>query len=184
MAAGFGGDEVARARRTPGEPPRTPVAPPWCGERVRDLLGDVNTAISPATVAPETALIALEVATPTTGTVTWDDTDLAEADPTSVWSKVGLVPQDYTRWPMDLRANIHLGQPRTSDDTPLLHAARAADGADSKAAVFVTHNLENARIADRIVVLDGGRIVESGTFESLLDAAGLFAELYKLSLDR
>ncbi|POG44920.1 ABC transporter ATP-binding protein [Streptomyces sp. ZL-24] len=191
---------------------------------------------------------------PTTGTVAWDGTDLAEADPAGVWSKVGLVPQDYTRWPMDLRANIHLGQPRTTDDTVLLEAARAA-GADSvidkapygldtlvassnwggtdlsggqwqriavarafyrdaavlmldeptsamdpraehlvirrfkelaagKAAVFVTHNLDNARIADRIIVLDRGRIVETGTFQSLLDTAGLFAELYKLAQDR
>lgn len=191
---------------------------------------------------------------PTSGTVAWDGTDLAEADPAGVWSKVGLVPQDYTRWPMDLRANIHLGQPRTTDDTVLLEAARAA-GADSvidkapygldtlvassnwggtdlsggqwqriavarafyrdaavlmldeptsamdpraehlvirrfkelaagKAAVFVTHNLDNARIADRIIVLDRGRIVETGTFPSLLDAAGLFAELYKLAQDR
>ncbi|MFT9789134.1 ABC transporter ATP-binding protein [Streptomyces rhizosphaericola] len=191
---------------------------------------------------------------PTSGTVAWDGTDLAEADPAGVWSKVGLVPQDYTRWPMDLRANIHLGQPRTTDDTVLLEAARAA-GADSvidkapygldtlvassnwggtdlsggqwqriavarafyrdaavlmldeptsamdpraehlvirrfkelaagKAAMFVTHNLDNARIADRIIVLDRGRIVETGTFQSLLDTAGLFAELYKLAQDR
>ncbi|MEU7043726.1 ABC transporter ATP-binding protein [Streptomyces varsoviensis] len=190
----------------------------------------------------------------TSGTVTWDGTDLAQADPHSVWSRVGLVPQEYTRWPMDLRANIHLGQPRTEDDTLLMNVAKAA-GADSvinkvpygldtlvagsnwggtdlsggqwqriavarafyrdaavlmldeptsamdpraehlvirrfkelamgKAAVFVTHNLENARIADRIIVLDQGRIAESGTFEALLDAGGIFAELYKLSLDR
>ncbi|MGP2440518.1 asparagine synthase-related protein [Streptomyces sp. JW3] len=64
VAAGFGGDEVARTRRTAGTPARTPVASSWCGERVRDLLGEVDTGISPATVAPETALIALEVATP------------------------------------------------------------------------------------------------------------------------
>ncbi len=64
VAAGFGGDEVARTRRTTSTPARTPVAPSWCGERVRDLLGEVDAGISPATVAPETALIALEVATP------------------------------------------------------------------------------------------------------------------------
>lgn len=64
VAAGFGGDEVARTRRTAGTPARTPVAPSWCGERVRDLMGEVDSGISPATVAPETALIALEVATP------------------------------------------------------------------------------------------------------------------------
>ncbi|MFB7091173.1 hypothetical protein [Streptomyces sp. NPDC056296] len=64
VLAGFGGDEVARVRRPEGGPVRTRTAPAWCGERVRDLLGEVNTGISPATVAPETALIALEVATP------------------------------------------------------------------------------------------------------------------------
>ncbi|WP_030574082.1 asparagine synthase-related protein [Streptomyces aureocirculatus] len=64
VVAGFGGDEVARVRRPDGGPVRTPEAPTWCGERVRDLLGEVNTGISPATVAPETALVALEVATP------------------------------------------------------------------------------------------------------------------------
>ncbi|WP_409062466.1 hypothetical protein [Streptomyces sp. SYP-A7185] len=64
VVAGFGGDEVARVRRPDGGPARTPEAPTWCGERVHDLLGEVNTGISPATVAPETALVALEVATP------------------------------------------------------------------------------------------------------------------------
>ncbi|GHI10322.1 hypothetical protein AQI88_41920 [Streptomyces cellostaticus] len=64
VVAGFGGDEVARVRRPEGGPVPTLAAPAWCGERVRDLLGEVNTGISPATVAPETALVALEVATP------------------------------------------------------------------------------------------------------------------------
>ncbi|WNI15322.1 hypothetical protein [Actinacidiphila sp. ITFR-21] len=64
VVAGFGGDEVARVRRPDGGPVRAPQAPAWCGERVCDLLGEVNTGISPATVAPETALVALEVATP------------------------------------------------------------------------------------------------------------------------
>lgn len=64
VVAGFGGDEVARVRRPDGGPVHTPEAPTWCGERVRDLLGEVNTGIAPATVAPETALVALEFATP------------------------------------------------------------------------------------------------------------------------
>ncbi|MFI8930595.1 asparagine synthase-related protein [Streptomyces sp. NPDC053474] len=64
MVAGFGGDEVARARRPQDRPARGVQAPSWCGPRVRDLLGEVNTGIAPPTVAPETALVALEVATP------------------------------------------------------------------------------------------------------------------------
>ncbi|GGV09930.1 ATP-binding cassette domain-containing protein [Streptomyces spectabilis] len=51
--------------------------------------------------------------------------------------------------------------------------------------VIVTHRLDNTRLADRILVLDHGRIVEQGTFDELRATPGsLFAELYDLSQDR
>ena len=62
--SGFGGDEVARVRRPEGGVIAPPTAPDRCGERVRDLRGEINTGIAPPTVVPETALIAREVATP------------------------------------------------------------------------------------------------------------------------
>ncbi|MGW1997597.1 hypothetical protein [Embleya sp. NPDC001921] len=40
----------------------------------------------------------------------------------------------------------------------------------------------NVRIADRILVTDTGRIVETGTFDELVDVGGPFTELYKLQL--
>ena len=45
--------------------------------------------------------------------------------------------------------------------------------------VFVTHRLDAARIADRIVVLEKGRAVEEGAFDALLGMNGRFAELYR-----
>jgi ATP-binding cassette subfamily B protein len=50
--------------------------------------------------------------------------------------------------------------------------------------VVVTHQLENTRLADRIVVLREGRVVEEGTYDDLLHAGGLFAELVALAKDR
>jgi ATP-binding cassette subfamily B protein len=47
--------------------------------------------------------------------------------------------------------------------------------------IVITHRMELARRADRVVVLDRGRIVEDGTAESLLARHGEFASLFALS---
>jgi ATP-binding cassette subfamily B protein len=46
--------------------------------------------------------------------------------------------------------------------------------------VLVTHRLTTAQVADLIVVLDHGRVVESGTHETLSQSRGLYAELFRL----
>ncbi|GAA0661197.1 ABC transporter ATP-binding protein [Streptomyces thermocarboxydovorans] len=63
---------------------------------------------------------------PDKGKVFWNGTDLAEADPATVWANTGLVPQIFAQWPLRLRENITLGQPRTHDDEPVWEAVDAA----------------------------------------------------------
>ena len=43
--------------------------------------------------------------------------------------------------------------------------------------VVIAHRLSTIRHCDRILVLDGGRIAEDGTYEELIARNGLFAEL-------
>ncbi|WP_331759379.1 ABC transporter ATP-binding protein [Streptomyces anulatus] len=187
--------------------------------------------------------------TPTTGTVTWDDVDLATADPEQVWSRLALLPQDIARWQVSARDNITLGQ-GDGDDETVMAAARASgaddviaglsDGLDTNLApsqwggrdlsggqwqrlagarafhrknapvlicdeptsaldpraeeavydrirtlsegrsvILITHRLGSTRAADRIIVLDGGRLLEEGTHDSLLAADGEYATLWR-----
>ncbi|MER6850573.1 ATP-binding cassette domain-containing protein [Streptomyces flaveolus] len=62
---------------------------------------------------------------PDKGKVTWNGVDLAVADPSSVWAHTGLVPQIFAQWPMPVRENVTLGQPRTHDDTLVWEAIDA-----------------------------------------------------------
>ncbi len=49
-----------------------------------------------------------------------------------------------------------------------------------KSALFISHRLASTRFCDRILVLDGGQIIETGTHETLLAASGKYSELYAL----
>jgi ATP-binding cassette subfamily B protein len=51
--------------------------------------------------------------------------------------------------------------------------------AKGKIAVIVTHRLGSAKIADRIVVLDDGKIEAVGNHEQLITAGGLYAKMYQ-----
>ena len=48
-----------------------------------------------------------------------------------------------------------------------------------RASIVISHDLLTVRDADRIVVLDAGRVVETGSHEELLDAGGLYARLVR-----
>ena len=53
----------------------------------------------------------------------------------------------------------------------------------SKTTLVIAHRLATVRQADRIVVLDKGRIVETGTHDKLSRAGGLYARLAALQFD-
>lgn len=53
-----------------------------------------------------------------------------------------------------------------------------------KTVLYITHHIEQLHEMDRILFLEQGRIVESGTYESLLALQGRFYEYHRLSMER
>lgn len=51
------------------------------------------------------------------------------------------------------------------------------------AVVLITHRMASVRMADRIYVLDQGRVIEHGTHDELMAAHGRYRELYTLQAD-
>jgi len=53
----------------------------------------------------------------------------------------------------------------------------------TRTTVVIAHRLATVRAADRIIVMDGGRIIEEGTHATLSAAGGLYAKLARLQFE-
>ena len=91
------------------------------------------------------------------------------------WQRLAIARGFYRRHNL-----IVLDEPTAAID-PLEETAiyqKFARISEDKTAVIITHRLGSARIADRIIVLDNGRIAETGTHEELIAAQGLYCKMY------
>ena len=188
---------------------------------------------------------------PTEGRVTIGGIDLRDADPVDVRARIGVLLQDFSRYELTVRDNVHLGRiERAAHDGHILDAIDAAraravldglpDGLDSRlgrlfdnghelsggqwqrlavarlmyrsadlwildeptsnldpeaeAAIFaelkaqlagrmaivISHRFSTVRVADRIYVIERGRVLETGSHDDLIAARGRYAELFEL----
>ena len=53
---------------------------------------------------------------------------------------------------------------------------------EGRTSIIISHRVSSAKLADKILVLDDGKIIEKGTNESLLAANGVYKELYNKQL--
>jgi ATP-binding cassette subfamily B protein len=51
--------------------------------------------------------------------------------------------------------------------------------AEGRTTILVAHRLQTARSADRVIVVDGGRVVEQGTHDDLVARGGRYAVMWE-----
>jgi ATP-binding cassette, subfamily B, bacterial len=99
------------------------------------------------------------------------------------WQKIALARGFMRDYPLVL----FLDEPTAALDAETEHAlferfATAARRGESGGGitVLVSHRFSTVRMADLIVVLDGSRVVETGTHEELIAKRGPYSELYSI----
>ena len=50
---------------------------------------------------------------------------------------------------------------------------------EGRTLIFISHRLSSAVLADRVVLMEGGRIIESGSHSELMAQNGRYAEMFR-----
>ncbi|MGI9615895.1 MAG: ABC transporter ATP-binding protein [Acidimicrobiales bacterium] len=188
---------------------------------------------------------------PTSGRITWDDTDIASIPRSAYWRSLAVVYQDYVEYELTARENIAISDYHRLDDheavvaaarranideaierlparydtmlsrsydegatlsegewqrlavaraffreAPLLILDEPASALDpiaeqqlyerlvelcvDRSGLLISHRFSTVRMADRIYVLQNGRVVEHGRHQELLALDGAYANLFRV----
>ncbi|MEV4455600.1 ABC transporter ATP-binding protein [Microbispora sp. NPDC049633] len=96
------------------------------------------------------------------------------------WQRIAVARGFYRDAPL-----LICDEPTAALDARAEHALfeRIRQHADGRTVLLITHRLASVRYADRIYVLDHGKVREHGTHEELIALDGLYAELYNLQAE-
>ncbi len=135
----------------------------------------------------------------TAGRITLDGVDIRALRLAELRHAIGIVPQEPALFSGSVLENIAYARPDAAQ-VEVDAAARAAHAhefiarlpqgyetlvgergrlLEGRSTLIIAHRLSTVRRADRLVVLDRGRVVEAGAHDALLARGGLYARLYQ-----
>lgn len=93
------------------------------------------------------------------------------------WQKIALARAFYKDSPI-----LILDEPTSAIDPKAEYEIfqKLFDFAKNKTVIIISHRFSTVRNADRIIVLDGGKIVEEGSHTQLIAKGGMYKEAYDL----
>ena len=94
------------------------------------------------------------------------------------WQKLALARGFMRDGPLMLVLDEPTAALDAETEHTLFERYAAAARGDGRITILVSHRFSTVRMADSIVVLDGTRVVESGTHEELVNKRGQYAQLY------
>ena len=97
------------------------------------------------------------------------------------WQKVALA-----RSAVRNAALVLLDEPTSALDADAEHRLleRLGDLMEGRTTLLISHRLSTVRLADHIVVLQDGRVVEQGSHNALVAAGGRYASLFEMQAGR
>lgn len=93
------------------------------------------------------------------------------------WQKIALARAYFKKAPIIIFDEPSAALDAEAEDRIFKSFESISNG---KTGIMISHRISSARMSNKIIVLDGGKITEQGTHDELLSLKGLYAKLYNL----